>query len=208
MQSEPYTTHVDEMRIYTQTPALHPYVPVHYATFMAQAEDGAGAPVDLNILICERAGPSLKWLLESGFSGSLEPGNGGVTPAVAVQINGFVESLWDLMVGLTSLRIDWYTDFHIGNVCQKRIGAGFVWVDIEKIKPVNQTFRQCVIHALRKLFMGSMMSNVPLVVREYWNSLRGVLADASIDPSLPRLRERLQNLVPVPAVSRCLWCLM
>ena len=208
MQSEPYTTHVDEMRIYTQTPALHPYVPVHYATFMAQAEDGAGAPVDLNILICERAGPSLKWLLESGFSGSLEPGNGGVTPAVAVQINGFVESLWDLMVGLTSLRIDWYTDFHIGNVCQKRIGAGFVWVDIEKIKPVNQTFRQCVIHALRKLFMVSMMSNVPLVVREYWNSLRGVLADASIDPSLPRLRERLQNLVPVPAVSRCLWCLM
>ena len=208
MQSEPYTTHVDEMRIYTQTPALHPYVPVHYATFMAQAEDGAGAPVDLNILICERAGPSLKWLLESGFSGSLEPGNGGVTPAVAVQINGFVESLWDLMVGLTSLRIDWYTDFHIGNVCQKRIGAGFVWVDIEKIKPVNQTFRQCVIHALRKLFMGSMMSNVPLVVREYWNSLRGVLADASIDPSLPRLRERLQKHVPVPAVSRCLWCLM
>ena len=208
MQSEPYTTHVDEMRIYTQTPALHPYVPVHYATFMAQAEDGAGALVDLNILICERAGPSLKWLLESGFSGSLEPGNGGVTPAVAVQINGFVESLWDLMVGLTSLRIDWYTDFHIGNVCQKRIGAGFVWVDIEKIKPVNQTFRQCVIHALRKLFMGSMMSNVPLVVREYWNSLRGVLADASIDPSLPRLRERLQTLVPVPAVSRCLWCLM
>ena len=208
MQSEPYTTHVDEMRIYTQTPALHPYVPVHYATFMAQAEDGAGEPVDLNILICERAGPSLKWLLESGFSGSLEPGNGGVTPAVAVQINGFVESLWDLMVGLTSLRIDWYTDFHIGNVCQKRIGAGFVWVDIEKIKPVNQTFRQCVIHALRKLFMVSMMSNVPLAVRVYWNSLRGVLADASIDPSLPRLRERLQTLVPVPAVSRCLWCLM
>jgi hypothetical protein len=208
LQSEPYTTHVDEMRIYTQTPALHPYVPVHYATFMAQAEDGAGAPVDLNILICERAGPSLKWLLESGFSGSLEPGNGGVTPAVAVQINGFVESLWDLMVGLTSLRIDWYTDFHIGNVCQKRIGAGFVWVDIEKIKPVNQTFRQCVIHALRKLFMVSMMSNVPLAVRVYWNSLRGVLADASTDTSLPRLRECLQKHVPVPAVSRCLWCLM
>ena len=208
MQSETYTTHADEMRIYRETPALHPYVPVHYATFMAQAEDGAGAPVDLNILICERAGPSLKWLLESGFSGSLEAGNEGVTAAVAVQINGFVENLWDLAVGLTSLHIDWYTDFHIGNVCQKRIGAGFVWVDIEKIKPVNQTFRQCVIHALRKLFMVSMMSNVPLAVRVYWNSLRGVLADASTDTSLPRLRECLQKHVPVPAVSRCLWCLM
>ena len=207
-KSQTYTTHADEMRIYTETPALHPYVPVHYATFTGRADDGAGESQVLNILICERAGPSLKWLLESGFSGSLEAGNEGVTAAVAVQINGFVESLWDLMVGLTSLRIDWYTDFHIGNVCQKRIGAGFVWVDIEKIKPVNQTFRQCVIHALRKLFMVSMMSNVPLAVRVYWNSLRGVLADASIDPSLPRLRERLQKHVPVPAVSRCLWCLM
>ena len=211
MQSEPYTTHVDEMRIYTQTPALHPYVPVHYATFMAQAEDGAGAPVDLNILICERAGPSLKWLLESGFSGSLEPGNGGVTHAVAVQINGFVESLWDLMVGLTSLRIDWYTDFHIGNVCQKRIGAGFVWVDIEKIIPDSRCFSQCMVLALQKLFMASMLSNVPFAVRQYWNSLRSDLADTSTEeqvPSSPLLRGRLQKRVSVLAVPRCVWCLM
>ena len=210
-KSQTYTTHADEMRIYTETPALHPYVPVHYATFMGQAVDQAGAPVDLNILICERAGPSLKWLLESGFSGSLEAGNEGVTAAVAVQINGFVENLWDLAVGLTSLHIDWYTDFHIGNVCQKRIGAGFVWVDIEKIKPDSRSFSRCMVLALQKLFMASMLSNVPFAVSQYWNSLRSDLADASIEEQVPsslRLRLRLQMRVPVPAVSRCVWCLM
>lgn len=210
-KSQTYTTHADEMRIYTETPALHPYVPVHYATFTGRAVDQAGTFQGLNILICERAGPSLKWLLESGFSGSLEAGNEGVTAAVAVQINGFVENLWDLAVGLTSLHIDWYTDFHIGNVCQKRIGAGFVWVDIEKIKPVNKTFRQCMVHALQKLFMVSMLSNVPFAVSQYWNSLRSDLADASIEEQVPsslRLRLRLQMRVPVPAVSRCVWCLM
>ena len=69
----------------------------------------------------------------------------------------------------------------------------------------------CVLHVMMivtLIFMVSMMSNVPLAVRVYWNSLRGVLADASTDTSLPRLRECLQKHVPVPAVSRCLWCLM
>ena len=204
-KSQTYTTHADEMRIYTETPALHPYVPVHYATFTGRADDGAGESQVLNILICERAGPSLKWLLESGFSGSLEPGNEGVTAVVAVQLNGFAEKLWDLTIGLTDCGIDWYSDFHVGNVCQRRIGEGFVWVDFEKIMPVNKTYWQCMDAALPKLFMPSMLTRVPFVVRNYWNSLCSDLADLSMQKNScsAQLRECLRKRVPLSPPSRC-----
>ena len=68
-----------------------------------------------------------------------------------------------------------------------------------------------MVLALQKLFMASMLSNVPFAVSQYWNSLRSDLADASIQEQVPsslRLRLRLQMRVPVPAVSRCVWCLM
>ena len=203
--SEGYSTHCSEMQIYTEHPRLHPFVLVLYATFKGRAVDQVGSRVDLDILVSERAGPSLKWLLESSFIGSLEAGNSCVTAVVAVQLNGFAEKLVDLTIGLTDCGIDWYSDFHVGNVCQRRVGEGFCWVDYEKIMPVNKTYQQCMVHALRILFMSSMLTRVPFVVRNYWNSLRSDLADLSVQQNAcsAQLRECLRKRVPVSPPSRC-----
>ena len=101
--SDGYDTHVNEVECYRTMDHLQCFIPVCYATLKGSAHDQNGDMRELDILIVEKTGPSVKWLLESGFTSSLEAGSSRVTAAVAVEINVIMLGLWDLTRGLSIL---------------------------------------------------------------------------------------------------------
>jgi hypothetical protein len=65
--SEKHTTHANEMKIFNERPDLRPFMPEVYAHLQTEAPCNAWYNQVLDVLIVEKAGPSVKWLLESGF---------------------------------------------------------------------------------------------------------------------------------------------
>lgn len=202
--SDGYDTHVNEVECYRTMDHLQCFIPVCYATLKGSAHDQNGDMRELDILIVEKTGPSVKWLLESGFTSSLEAGSSRVTAAVAVEINVIMLGLWDLTRGLSNLQIDWYSNFHIGSVCQKECGEGLLWVDVQRTTRSCKTYHQCMVLALGTLYNSSMLTDVPFPVKEYWNSLRSHLADFSMqeNPCRATLCDCLKKCVPVLALPR------
>jgi hypothetical protein len=73
--SEEHTTHADEMKIYKERRDLRPFMPEIYAHCQTEAMAcHTGYTQVLDVLIVEKAGPSVKWLLESGFKDHDEAG--------------------------------------------------------------------------------------------------------------------------------------
>jgi hypothetical protein len=65
--SENCATHAKEMKIFNDRPDLRPFMPVVYTHLQTEALNNTWYKQVLDVLIVEKAGPSVKWLLESGF---------------------------------------------------------------------------------------------------------------------------------------------
>jgi hypothetical protein len=133
-----------------------------------------------------------------------------VTPALALELNNICLGMVELGYNLQGCNVDWYKDYHVGNVCRKRIGTGYTWVDIEEITTTTVKFDVALRRALVHMFRPSFLEQVPGHIRAYWSSLRKCLADISYKPELlthdralfiAKIGEALQAAVPVAAPS-------
>ena len=176
LQSESAThpTHQQEMAIYEQRTDLRAFMPKVHAHLQAEADDQNGCLQRLDVLVVEKAGSSLKWLLEESFSQCPY-----MTPSAAVEINCMLAGVVELGSNLQVCGVDWYADFHPGNVCRERIGAGYTWVDIEKVNPVSLSYAQALRQACKHLFMESLLTHVPLPIRSYWLQLKDKILEVT-----------------------------
>jgi hypothetical protein len=72
---EKHTIHADEMKIYKDRLDLRPFIPKIWAHCQTEAKAShSGYTQVLDVLIVEKAGASVKWLLESGFKDHDEAG--------------------------------------------------------------------------------------------------------------------------------------
>ena len=92
-----------------------------------------------------------------------------------MQMNNICIGMLDLGYNLQGCKIDWFKDYHVGNVCAKRIGEGYTWVDIEGISSITCTFDQSVRHACKQMFRASYLTLVPRHICAYWMSLKSIL---------------------------------
>ncbi len=66
--NDAYSTHATEMKIYNERLDLRPFMPIIYGHCQSQAQAShAGYDQVLDVLIVEKAGASVKWMLEKGF---------------------------------------------------------------------------------------------------------------------------------------------
>jgi hypothetical protein len=109
---------------------------------------------------------------------------------------------------LQTCNIDWYRDYHVGNVCAERIGVGYTWVDIECVTATTETFDKSLKKALKHMFMKSHLDHVPRYIRDYWMSLKPILAELINQPDFlthktpalfAKIDDALQSAVPLPA---------
>jgi hypothetical protein len=114
----------------------------------------------------------------------------------------------ELGYSLQGCKVDWYKDYHVGNVCARRIGEGYTWVDIEAIKPITETFDSSLRKAATQMFRKSFLDHVPRHIRAYWMSLKPILDALSYKkdflthktPALfAKIGEALQGAVPLQA---------
>jgi hypothetical protein len=82
--SDGFDTHAKEVQIFSDRPDLHPYMPFVYTHLQTEALNNNDTKQVLDVLIVEKAGPSVKWLLESGFADYEQAGRHFKTQTILV----------------------------------------------------------------------------------------------------------------------------